>query len=52
MSVKQKYPVQNFFDNKGYFHIRKAHDLIIDDIFDKLQKGINKSVWIIYLKFD
>ena len=42
--VKHKCPVTKVFDNKGYFHIRKASDLIIDEIFDKLQKEINKSV--------
>ena len=44
VEVTHKYPVQKFFDDKGYFHIRRAHDYLIDDILDKLQKGINKSV--------
>lgn len=44
VSVSAKHPVNEFFDNKGYFHIRRAHDEIIDDIFDKLRKAINKSV--------
>ena len=43
VSVKYRYPVTKVFDNKGYFHIRKASDLIIDDIFDRLLKEINKT---------
>lgn len=39
-----KYPVTKVFDSKGYFHIRKASDLIIDDILERLGKEINKSV--------
>lgn len=42
--VVHKYPVSKVFDNKGYFHIRQAHDLIIDDIFERLNKEMNKSL--------
>eukprot|EP00354_Favella_ehrenbergii_P011465 CAMPEP_0170461866 /NCGR_PEP_ID=MMETSP0123-20130129/7601_1 /TAXON_ID=182087 /ORGANISM="Favella ehrenbergii, Strain Fehren 1" /LENGTH=103 /DNA_ID=CAMNT_0010726973 /DNA_START=329 /DNA_END=640 /DNA_ORIENTATION=- len=26
VSIKQEYPVQKFYDEGGYFHIRRAHD--------------------------
>ena len=39
-----KYPVSKVFDDKGYFHIRRGHDMIIDDIFDKLHKETNKAL--------
>ena len=45
VEITHKYPVSKVIDNKGYFHIRKAHDLIIDDVFAKLQKEMNKSLW-------
>ena len=44
VSVTHKYPVTKVVDDKGYFHIRKASDLIVDDIFDRLSKEINKSL--------
>ena len=44
VNVGLKCPVTKVFDDKGYFHVRMASDLIIDAIFDKLQKEINKSV--------
>ena len=44
VEVSHQYPVNKFFDQKGYFHIRKAHDQIIDDILDRLQKEINRKV--------
>ena len=44
VEVTQKYPVEQVFDNKGYFHIRKASDQIIDDMVERLNKAVNKSV--------
>ena len=44
VSVEESYPVTKLFDDKGYFHIRRASDLVIDDILQRLTKAINKSV--------
>ena len=43
VSVKGKYCVTKVFDNKGYFHIRKANDYIIDDILNKLYNEIRNK---------
>ena len=44
VTVVKKYPVNKVFDSKGYFHIRKASDLIIDDFFEALLKEVKQRV--------
>ena len=43
VSVTGEYPISKVFDNKGYFHIRKANDYITEDIVEKLANEIKKS---------
>ena len=37
------YPVNDYFDEKGYFHIRKANDELIEDFIERLLKAMQKS---------
>lgn len=42
-TAKGSYCISKVFDNKGYFHIRKANDFITEDIVEKLAGEIKKS---------
>ncbi len=43
VEVTHTYPVNNYFDEKGYFHIRKANDELIEDFMERVQKSMQKS---------
>ena len=43
VEFKSEVAVNEVFDSKGYFHIRKAHDLIIDPAFNELHKLTQKA---------
>ena len=44
VDLTHSYAVNGFFDTKGYYHVRKGNDDLIEDFLDRLQKAIQKSV--------
>ena len=43
INVEANYCISEVFDDKGYFHIRKANDFITEDIVQKLEAELAKS---------